>query len=75
MFAHKSVHLCTTGVRQEDLHTKVCMKIDANRVILPQTIKNMEQSGGLSTVLRQRITYTKVAIIGDMAVQPSAIAY
>lgn len=56
-------------IRQEDLHTKVCMKIDANRVILPQTIKNMEQSRGLSTVLRQRITDTKVAIIGHMAVE------
>lgn len=50
------------------MHTKVCKKFDVNRVILPQTIMNMKTSGGLSTVLKQSITGTKVAIVDCMAV-------
>lgn len=30
---------------------------------------NMEKSGGLSTVLKQKIARTKVAIVGCMAVE------
>ena len=51
------------------LHTKVCMKFDVNRVILPQTIMSMEKSEGLSTVLKQRIAGTKVAIVGCVTVE------
>ena len=34
-----------------------------------QTIMNMEKSGGLSPVLKQRIADTKVAIVGSVAVE------
>ena len=50
------------------LHTKVCMKFALELLILPQTIMNMEISGGLSTELKQRIKGTKVAVIGNIAV-------
>lgn len=51
------------------LHTKVCKIFGADKVILPQTFMNMETSGGLSTVLKQRIAGTKVAIVGCMGVE------
>lgn len=50
------------------MHTKVCKIFGADKVILPKTIMNMETSGGLSTVLKQRIAGTKVAIVDCMAV-------
>lgn len=51
------------------LHTKVCKIFGADKVILPQTFMNMETSGGLSTVLKQKIVGTKVAIVGCMGVE------
>lgn len=69
MFAHKSVHLYTTIEQREYLHTKVCKKFGTIRVILPQTIMNMEIFVGLSPVLKQRIAGTKVAIVGCVAVE------
>ena len=36
---------------------------------MPQTIMNMEKSEGLSSVLKQRIADTKVAIVGNVAVE------
>lgn len=51
------------------LHTKVYKKYDADRVILFQTIMNMKKSVGLSTVLKKRITDSKVAVVGSMAVE------
>lgn len=48
------------------MHTKVSKKFDANRVILPHTINNMEKSEGLSTVLKQR--YTMTAMVAHLLV-------
>lgn len=45
------------------------MKLGADRVILPQTIMNMEKSEGLSTVLKKRISDSKVAVVGCTAVE------
>jgi hypothetical protein len=47
----------------------VCKIFGADKVILPKTIMNMETSGCLSTVLKQRIADTKVAIVGRMGVE------
>ena len=51
------------------MHTKVCKNFGADKVILPQTIMSMEKSEGLSTVLKQRIAGTKVAIVGCVTVE------
>ena len=45
------------------------MKLGADRVILPQTIMNMEKSRGLSTILKKRITDSKIAVVGCTAVE------
>lgn len=47
----------------------MCMNFGIESIILPQTIMNMEKSGGLSSVLKQRIADTKVAIVGNVAVE------
>ena len=50
------------------------MKFDDERLILPQTIMNMEIASSLSTELKQKIKGTKVAIIGSVVVDMIAEA-
>lgn len=50
------------------------MKFGVERLFLPQKIMNMEKSGGLSTVMKQRIAGAKVAIVGSVAVEMIADA-
>lgn len=51
------------------LHTKVCKKCGAKMVTLQYILENMEKTGGLSPDLKHRIAITKVAIIGEEALE------
>lgn len=51
------------------MHTFMCIIFGVESIILPQTIMNMEKSGGLSSVLKQKIADTNVAIVGSVAVE------
>ena len=78
---HRGLSSCTqkcafviSDNEESHLHTKVCKKFGADRVILPQTIINMEKSVGLSPALKQRIIGFKVAVAGSVAVEHIAEA-